>query len=240
MDNNGKPQNSQNNIRPQPNEFSLQNTSFTDDKFVNDTTSSPQNQSSHRIIASGDSTGITISTAEKSEKMHNIGRVLFVFCFFALVIGSIMAVLYFTKSGIFGEKRISTGNHSFIINENNWQIDEINESDYSITLTNNNDNVMLSITDNPLLSDYQYDEKSVAQALGAIGSTTSTKKTSGNIDCIVYDTDTSYQGVSIQLKSAVCNIANDYNAAVSVASQNNSILEKYLNEGIEILQTGQK
>lgn len=57
---------------------------------------------------------------------------------------------------------------------------------------------------------------------------------------MVYDTSTSYQGVSFYLKSAFCDISNNYNAIVAAASQNSNVLEKYLNEGIEILKTGQK
>lgn len=241
MDDDNKLQNNQNSVKPQLAVPSLQNTSFTDTELGNNTPPLPQGQGSSQILASSNLTEATMPIAEESEKKHNISRVLFVLCLFILVIGGIIAALYFTKSGIFGEKRISTGNHNFVINENDWQVKEVDESNYSITLENNNDNIMLSITDNPLLSDYQYNDKTVMQALGRIGhSTSGTERTFGDTDCMVYDTNTSYQSVSIQLKFAVCNVANNYNVVVGVASQNNSTLEKYLNEGIKIIQTGQK
>lgn len=244
MDNNNRSQNNQynqNNPQPYPNTPPPQGTPPSPTEFHDNIPPMPQGQSMSPAIASNESANATMSIDQKSEKSHNIGRALFVICFFALIIGGIIAALYFTKSGIFGEERISTGNHSYIVDKNDWQIDEVDESDYSITLSSNSGDIMLSINDNPQLSDYQYDSPSVAQTLGAIGSAGSgTKKTSGNISCMVYDSTSSYQGVNIKLKYAFCNVANDYNALIGIASQSNSSLEKYLDEGIKILQTGQK
>lgn len=197
--------------------------------------------SNQQIISSGPIIENQSTYSDKPEKTQNTKRVLVALGAFVILIGGIIGVMYFTKAGIFGEKRISAGNHSFLINEHDWLINEVDESDYSITLDSNDENnITLSITDNPALSNYKYDDQSAGQAIGLIGKTTATKKTSEDVNCMVYDTSTSYQGVSFYLKSAFCDISNNYNAIVAAASQNSNVLEKYLNEGIEILKTGQK
>ena len=236
MDKNGQPTNDQNNPISQPDMAAPPIKNAEPINTNGDASPSPNSQ----IIASGPVVGDTPVVPDRPEKARNVGRALFVFGFFILIIGGIIGVFYFAKIGIFGEKRISTGNHSFAINENNWQVDEVDESDYSITLTSVSDNAMMSITDNPTLSNYQYDDQSAQQALDILGKTTGTKKSFGDVNCMVYDTATSFQGVNISMKSAVCNVSNEFNAVVSTASQDSSILEKYLNEGIEILKTGQK
>lgn len=184
---------------------------------------------------------ISSISVDKSEKALSIGRILFVIAFFAVIVGVIMGVMYFTKTGIFGEKRISAGNHSFVINENEWQISDVDETKNSITLNGNENNgAMMSISDNPVLTNYQYNDESAMQSLGIFGDVTSSEKNSGNVKCMVYDTTTDYQGVNISMKIALCNVSNDYNALLGVASQNSSMLDKYLDKGIEILKTGQK
>ena len=197
--------------------------------------------SNQQVISSGPIIENQSTYSDKPEKTQNTKRVLVALGAFVILIGGIIGVMYFTKAGIFGEKRISAGNHSFLINEHDWLINEVDESDYSITLDSNDENnITLSITDNPALSNYKYDDQSAGQAIGLIGKTTATKRTSEDVNCMVYDTSTSYQGVSFYLKSAFCDISNNYNAIVAAASQNSNVLEKYLNEGIEILKTGQK
>ena len=99
---------------------------------------------------------------------------------------------------------------------------------------------MLSISDNPALSNYQYNDESAGQSLGIFGDVTTAEKNSGNVNCMVYDTTTDYQGVNISMKIALCSVSGNYNALLGVASQNSDLLNEYLDKGIEILKTGQK
>lgn len=240
MDKDNQLRNDQNNFSSQSNVPATPNPQLVQAE-QNQTSENASPTFTPQIIASGPAADISSSTVDKTEKALNVRRILFVIGCFILIIGGIIGVMYFTKAGIFGEKRISAGNHSFLINEHDWLINEVDESDYSITLDSNDENnITLSITDNPALSNYRYDDQSAGQAIGLIGKTTATKKTSEDVNCMVYDTSTSHQGVSFYLKSAFCDISNNYNAIVAVASQNSNVLEKYLNEGIEILKTGQK
>ena len=195
---------------------------------------------SPQVTSSGPVTDSLNLATDKSEKMHNFIRVSFACGFFILVIASIIGIMYYAKLGIFGEKRVSAGNHSYAINENSWEIGEIDESDYSISLNSIKDKVYLIISDNPMLSTVPYDDQSAGQALGTLGQTSGIEKSFGDIGCIVYTSTVSRQGATVEMKTAFCNVADDYNALVSVASQNSTILDKYIEDGVNILKTGQK
>ncbi len=185
------------------------------------------------------SSDIPSPSLSHSEQGQNSLRIILAIGSLLLFLGIGVGAMYMTKTGFFKDNSISAGNHSFVIDESKWEINEIDKENNLITLIGKNEKVMVSISDIPELSNYPYDDPSTKQYLGLIGKVNTSKKNYGDIRCAVYDTSTKTKGETVHMNVSICNIQDNTNVMIGIIS-NQDNLEQYFNEGINILKTAKK
>lgn len=241
MDENNQPIDNQNSYSPDPDTNTPHETMFFDATASNmtDENTGISVDPNFQRPAPSISSNAPSSYNDKSDLSQNSMRIGLAVLSLLFIVGAGVATMYFTKTGFFRDDSISTGNHSFSINRNEWSRSDVDETEYSITLYDEDANVTIGISDNPLFSSYSYDAQYFKNEIRQLDSKiTTSKKDTGNIKCVVYGGTMSMQDVNIPFEAAICDTSKNYNVMVSVFSINKNLLDQYLDKGINIIKTG--